>query len=132
MVRLFRNALQHNFFQLVGRVKKKKDNSKNKEYYFLKEYVESLGHEVKEKVFFKINFVISDDKLIDFITKLGEVKNEDAYFLINIEINIFNYFNSLESALIELEIDIKNKKELTDRFLNNLKMKNWMKVFERE
>lgn len=127
ITRQLRNALQHNFNQLIIRVenKGKEKNSFN----LIKKYLVGIkGSTIDKEVnYFKLGYQLST--AFPVVAEFGDYEVRDNYFLIYAKVNPMLFLDRLEMAIHRLIDDIQNDDRLSINFLKNLKVDNWMKVF---
>lgn len=129
-LRIFRNAIEHNNYQLYTRVYK---NNKNLTGGFYKEIIEHVSYK-QEKKFENINFIkiaYSLSKLDNGKTVIGpDIEKEyDDYILIRFRIDPFQYFDKFEEAIVKIVNEINSNDDLLSRFDKEIIIDNWMTVY---
>lgn len=127
IVRQLRNALQHNFNQLIIRVKNK---DRQKEYFeTIKKHLENQkGIVIDKKLdYFKLGYQLSPE--FTSVAEFGDYESREDHYLVGVKLNPKLFLDRLEIAINRLVDDIKNDDRLAVNFLKNLKVDNWMKVF---
>lgn len=123
-----RHALQHNFNQLIIRIKNKEKQQKNFE--VIKKYLEKKrGSGIDKGInFFKLGYQLSSK--FPAVAEFDSYKTREKYFLVYAKVNPVLLLDRLEIAIRHLLADIQNNDGLAINFLKNLTVDNWMKVFK--
>lgn len=125
--RQLRNALQHNFNQLIIRIK----NEGNEKKYFdiIKGYLEKMrGSAIDTEIeYFKLGYQLSNE--FPSVAEFGDYETRDEYYLVYAKLNPMLFLDRTEMAIQRLINDMQTDDRLADNFLKNLTIDNWMKVF---
>jgi len=127
ITRQLRNALQHNFNQLIIRIENEGNQKKNFE--IIKKYLEEKrGSGIDSEInFFKLGYQLSPG--FPTVAEFGDYKTREKYFLVYVKVNPMLFLDRLEMAIHHLIDDIQSNNHLAISFLKNLTVDNWMKVF---
>ena len=137
-LRLLRNALEHNNFQLYHRVynrtyQENKNKHGKREFSEIDSYLKKnnkIGQKFNLK-FFKVNFVLysGDKKEIILPPKVDKVyNNSNRYALITFNVWPFEFLKQFEEATEEVKQEILSKENLKRYFDETITIDNWMKV----
>lgn len=127
IVRELRNAREHNFGQLFGRVRRDHPHFK-----VLYDYFQSFGQHIPDKIdFFKLAFSLSDTftTTASFSVALSSATLRENYILLHAEVNPFLFIEKIENAITALQTELPNNPLYRTHFLNNLTRDNWMRVY---
>ncbi len=140
-LRILRNALEHNNFQLYHRVynkayKENKNKHGKREFNEIDNYLKKnkkIGQKINLK-FFKVNFVLysGDKKEIILPPKVDKVynNNSDRYALITFNVWPFEFLSQFEKATEEVKQNILHRESLKNYFDKSVTYDNWMKAGE--
>ncbi len=127
IIRQLRNALQHNFNQLVIHIK----NNGRQRHIFLtiKKYLENkISNTIGKKItYFKLGYQLSPKYTA--IAEFGNYEPRKNYYLVKAKVNPRLLLGQMEVAIHKLMYDIKHDDRLALNLLKNLSVDNWMKVF---
>jgi hypothetical protein len=127
-LRLLRNALEHNYFQLFTRVYKNNKNNTKNFYDVIMNHVKlspPVPHE-SLKVAFKLEEIPTG-----LFVKGPELEREclaEKYALVRYKIDPFRFLDKLEVAINVIHKEIKSDTGLSKRFDESVTADNWMKV----
>lgn len=127
ITRQLRNALQHNFNQLIIRVQNEGRQQKN--FQTIKKHLESKGGSIIDSriTYFKLGYQLSPG--FPSVAELGDYEARENHYFVNAKVNPMLLLDRLEMAIHRLMDDIKYDNRLALNFLKNLTVDNWMKVF---
>lgn len=127
IVRELRNAREHNFGQLLGRVRRDHPHFR-----VIREYFESFGKTIPDSIgSFKLAFSLSNTFTTTAALSVaisGSALQQD-FLLLHAEVNPFLFIEKIERAITALQAELPNNPLYRTHFLNNLTRDNWMRVY---
>lgn len=127
IVRELRNAREHNFGQLFGRVRRDHPHFR-----VLHDYFQSFGQTIPNAInYFKLAFSLSDTftTTASFSVALSSSALRQNFILLHAEVNPFLFIEKIERAITALQTELPNNPLYRTHFLNNLTRDNWMRVY---
>lgn len=137
-LRILRNGLEHNNFQLYSRVYKNNKYGTKKQFDEMINYLSlqvewnGIWRPDKESIdFFKITFALSENKKWQIVSKpsIQDYNKASGYLLIQYQINPFKYIEHLEFVINNISKEISSNRKLFRQFDQAITMDNWMKFY---
>lgn len=127
IIRELRNAREHNFGQLLGRVRRSHPHFSVIEKYFQR-FNKAFNPTIE---YFKIAFSLSNSfsETASFRVAISSSSVTSGYVLLHAEVNPLKFIEKVELGVANLQSELPNNQEYRQHFLENLTRDNWMRVY---
>lgn len=126
IIRELRNAREHNFGQLLGRVRP------GKHFAVIQDYFRSFGKKFPTEVTnFKIAFSLSNEfsATAALQVAISSAAVTRGCVLLHAEVNPQKFINTIEQGVKKLKNELPTNPDYKKHFLENLTRDNWMRVY---
>ena len=130
-MRLLRNSLEHNNYQLFTRCKNG-DRQTGKSFTQLKKFLIDSGQvtqtDCDSKDAIKVTFILSPKSEVMLVEPPTLTKQFQTYLLVNFLIRPFQLIKKFNDGMVSIEGVITNNPALKKQFDESITVDNWMKV----
>ena len=130
-IRLFRNGLEHNNYQLYSRCGRDDPHTRKQFSQLIEYFIENKKADKGELVsvdYFKVTFTLSPTESELIVEPPVIEKKYNSYFLVRILIRPFHLLERFENGIKQLHKDVACNQRILNLFDKNITIDNWMKI----